>query len=156
MIVADPLLLVLIVIATIALIIGNLYFIAHFAHHADNALGSSTACKFIIMLAYMLAESQVLLLALDVVNAREMANVDMYYFWQIVYMASLFMSTVVIPFAYFFYETDEDFDFKTRFCTAFRNWVFLFAVLSIIHFPMFSSLRHANINLMEYKYDLLT
>jgi len=36
-------------------------------------------------------------------------------------MTSLTFITVILPFTYFFYETDEDYDFKTRFCTAFRN-----------------------------------
>ena len=56
----------------------------------------------------MCAECQVLMLGLDVVNFRENTNIDMFVFWQIVYMSSLFLCTVVLPFAYFFYETDED------------------------------------------------
>jgi len=56
----------------------------------------------------MCAECQVLMLALDVVNYRENTNIDMFVFWQIVYMSSLFLCTIVLPFAYFFYETDED------------------------------------------------
>ena len=49
MLLEDPLLLTLVIFVTIILIIGNLYFIAHFSHHADNAIGSSTACKFIVV-----------------------------------------------------------------------------------------------------------
>ena len=58
----------------------------------------------------MIAEAQVLMLPLDVIDARENTNVDMLVFWQIIYMSSLFMNTLVIPFAYFFFNTDEDVD----------------------------------------------
>lgn len=100
----------------------------------------------------MIAEAQILMLPLDLINFREGTNVDMFVFWQVIYMSSTFMCTVLLPFAYFFYETDEDKDYKTRFCTAFRNWVVLFIVFSLIHFPMFSSLRHALIPLESESY----
>lgn len=58
-----------------------------------------------------MAECQILGVALDIVNTRQGTNVDMYQFWQIVYMTSLFMCVCVIPFCYFFYETDEDMDY---------------------------------------------
>ena len=62
------------------------------------------------MIAFMLAEAQILMLPLDVVDARESTNIDMMVFWQIIYMSSLFMTTLVLPFAYFFFNTDEDID----------------------------------------------
>lgn len=55
------------------------------------------------------------MIPLDVINTREGSNIDMYQFWQIIYMSSLFMSIVVMPFAYFFYETDEDLDYVSDF-----------------------------------------
>ena len=51
------------------------------------------------------------MIPLDVLNTREGSNINMYEFWSIIYMSSLFMSVVVMPFAYFFYETDEDLDY---------------------------------------------
>ena len=45
----DPFLLILTLVVTILLIIGNIYFIAHYSHHADNGVGSSTALKFVIV-----------------------------------------------------------------------------------------------------------
>ena len=45
----DPYLLSTTLVMTILLIIGNLYVIAYFSHHADNGFGSSAACKFIIV-----------------------------------------------------------------------------------------------------------
>ena len=47
----DPFLLALTIIITILLILGNLYFLAHYSHHADSGFGSSTAAKFVIVSA---------------------------------------------------------------------------------------------------------
>lgn len=45
----DPFLLTAILILVIVLIIGNLYFLAYYSHHADNGFGSSTAVKFLLV-----------------------------------------------------------------------------------------------------------
>ena len=39
------------------LIIANLYFIAHYSHHADSAFGSSSLTKFFVMLGFVLVEA---------------------------------------------------------------------------------------------------
>jgi hypothetical protein len=134
--------------------LGNLYFIAHYSHHADGAFGSSSAVKFLLMLSFCIVEGQILMLPLDVLNFREGTNVDMFVFWQVIYMSSLFMTTILLPFTYFFYETNEDSDYKTRFCTAFGNVIILLVVFSIINFPMFTSLRHSYIPVDSIAYDL--
>jgi hypothetical protein len=52
---------------------------------------------------------------------------------------------VFLPFMYFFYETDEDKDYKTRFCTAMKYWMIFFVCFSLIHFPMFQGMRYSYI-----------
>ena len=41
----DPFLLTLTLVLTIILVFVNIYFIAHYSHHADSFFGSSTAAK---------------------------------------------------------------------------------------------------------------
>lgn len=93
------------------------------------------------------------MLPLDVIDARENTNIDMMVFWQIIYMSSLFMNTLVIPFAYFFFNTDEDVDHKTRFCTAFRNEVIYLCLFGIVHFSMFVTMRHSYIPCRANSYN---
>ena len=150
----DPFLLTLTLVLTVVLILVNMYFVAHYSHHADNGIGNSSATKFVVILAFMMAESQIMMLALDVVNTRNETNLDMFVFWQTVYMSSLFWNTIVIPFAYFFYETDEDKDYKTRFCTAFRNEVILLVIFCCIHFPLFVTLRYSDIPVESSSYRI--
>lgn len=45
----DPFLLTVTLIMTIVLILGNLYFLAHYSHHADSGFGSSTFVKTVIV-----------------------------------------------------------------------------------------------------------
>jgi hypothetical protein len=49
-----------------------------------------------------------LLLPMDVANYRSGSNVDMKIFWYIIYMTSAFFICVILPFALFYYESDED------------------------------------------------
>jgi len=45
----DPFLLTITLVMTLVLIFGNIYFIAHYSHHADSFFGSSTAAKAILV-----------------------------------------------------------------------------------------------------------
>lgn len=47
--VPDPFMLAAVLVIGIMLVFGNIYFIAHYAHHADSFFGSSTACKAILV-----------------------------------------------------------------------------------------------------------
>lgn len=45
----DPFLLTVTLVMTVLMVIGNLYFLANYSHHADSGFGSSAACKFVIV-----------------------------------------------------------------------------------------------------------
>jgi len=45
----DPFLLVITLVLTLCLVFGNIYFVAHYSHHADSFFGSSTACKAVLV-----------------------------------------------------------------------------------------------------------
>ena len=93
----------------------------------------------------MLAQSQVLMLPLDVVNTREDTNVDMRMFWYIIQMTSLFYMTVILPFCLFYAETDEEKDFKWRLSSAFKNLVLTLGTVSVILFPLYTYTSYAEI-----------
>ena len=63
------------------------------------------------MVGYVLAQGQILLLALDVQNTREDTNFKMHMFWYTDFMGSLFYITTILPFGLFFSETDESKDY---------------------------------------------
>ena len=47
----DPFLLVITLVMVLILIFANIYFVAHYSHHADSFFGSSAACKAILVSA---------------------------------------------------------------------------------------------------------
>lgn len=65
------------------------------------------------------------------------------------------MNTVALPFSYFYYETEEDKDFKTRFCLAFRNWIIFLIIFCCIHFPLYTQLRHSFIPVDAKTYNVM-
>ena len=135
----DPFLLALTLVLTILLIFANIYFVAHYSHHADSFFGSSTACKAVLILGYCLAECQILMLPLDVQNTREGTNFQMYMMWYVVVMAALFYVTVALPFGLFYSETDEEKEFVSK---AVANFYFLSLKLFLILFRFWIEMAH--------------
>ena len=105
------------------------------------------------LVAYLNAECQILLLGMDVWNQKEGTTMNLFVIWQIIYMSSLILCTCVLPFAYFFYESDEDKGQKQRFCEAFRNNFILLILFSIIHVPMYASMCHSYIPVENKTYE---
>lgn len=56
-----------------------------------------------------------LILPLDVGNYRADSNVDMKIFWYIIYMTAAFFVCIILPFALFYYESDEDNTFVSEY-----------------------------------------
>jgi hypothetical protein len=55
----------------------------------------------------MLAQSQILIMGLDVQNTREKTNIDMTMFWYVILMSSLFYICTFLPMGLFYAESDE-------------------------------------------------
>ena len=63
----------------------------------------------------MFSQAQILMLALDVQNTRESTDFRLNMMWYIVIIASLSSLTIVLPFALFYSETDEEKEFVSGF-----------------------------------------
>lgn len=61
----DPFLLVVTLIMTILLVVANVYFVAHYAHYADKAFASSTACKVLVVSQYSYCNKTNLFISVD-------------------------------------------------------------------------------------------
>eukprot|EP00347_Sterkiella_histriomuscorum_P021703 403333058 len=60
-------------------------------------------------------------------------------------MTSAFFVVVILPFALFYYESDEDKTFKLRLWTALKYELLLIVIVSIILFGSFAGLRYAQL-----------
>jgi len=103
-------LIVLIVIMTIILLAVNIYLLILYIHPDDKGWGSAVYCKILVILGLTLCQAQALMVPLDVANRSAVVNdaLDMRAFWFFLYIIVLFFITILIPYAIFLYETDEE------------------------------------------------
>jgi len=100
-------LIVVIVIFGILMIFGNIFMIAHFAHPAESRCCDLKAIPFriIVILGFMLAQTMLLMVPLDVSNARNNAGMDMQSFWYAFLIISAIFIIFVLPVCMFWSET---------------------------------------------------
>lgn len=60
-------------------------------------------------------------------------------------MTSLFLALVILPFALFYYEADEEKDFKWRLCSAFKSLILTIFLVSCVLFPTYAYMRYSYI-----------
>jgi LMBR1 domain-containing protein 1 len=106
----------------------------------------------------LLVWSQALLLPLDVANNHFYPNsggIDMKVLWYIVYMSSLVMITVLLPYAMLFYETDEERPMCKRLLTALCYLCIALTVTLIILLVSWVFLKYADIpvTVISLQYD---
>ena len=58
------------------------------------------------------------MLPLDVTNAREGYGFDMHTFWMFIYMLIAIMTTIIIPFGIYLYESDDEKGIISRISTS--------------------------------------
>jgi len=103
---------VFLIICTILIGLGlfgvSFYLLAIYCHPDDNGIGTHILLKILVIFGLALSWAQVLMVPLDVANARSGGGLDMQTFWFVIYASIALMITILLPFAIFLYETDED------------------------------------------------
>jgi LMBR1 domain-containing protein 1 len=92
------------------LIAINIYLLAYYVHSDDKGWGTALYCKVLVVLGLTLCQAQALMVPLDVANVSnlDLEGIDMKSFWFFVYIIVLTFVCLLLPFALFFYETDEE------------------------------------------------
>ena len=105
----NGLLIALAIIFVLILLGINVYLLAFYVHSDDKGFGTALYCKVLVVLGLTLCQAQALMVPLDVANASAIDSngIDMKGFWYFVYMLVLIFICLLLPFALFFYETDE-------------------------------------------------
>jgi LMBR1 domain-containing protein 1 len=105
----DVFLIIITIIFSILLLVVSFYILALYCHPDDRGFGSHILLKILVIVGLTLSWAQVLMVPLDVANSRgEGGQLDMMSFWNTIYCIIAFMVTILLPFAIFMYETDED------------------------------------------------
>lgn len=115
----DLFLLAVVVIIAVALLICNVYILVYFQHDDDK--NTAYFPKTLVIFGLFLAEATVLLLPLDVANNSTAigceegwnpvcGNINMGLLWLLVFLSIVIFLVVLLPFAIFYYEADDDED----------------------------------------------
>lgn len=101
---------------SIILLAVNIYLLILYIHTDDKGWGTAIYCKILVILGLTLCQAQALMVPLDVANKSAIipGAIDMRTFWFFLYIIVLVFVTVLIPYAIFLYETDEEEPMCTR------------------------------------------
>ena len=112
----NGLLIALAIIFVIILLAINLYILALYVHTDDKGFGTAVYCKILVVVGLTMCQAQALMVPLDVANvsALDSNGIDMKSFLYFIYLLVLSFICLLMPFALFFYETDEEEGFCKR------------------------------------------
>lgn len=116
-----PLLIILILVFIVILAGVNIYLLALYCHPDDKGWGNVVYCKILVVVGLTLCQAQALMVPLDVANDSALllsGGISMIAFWTFLYILVLLMVSIFIPYALFFYQTDQDDSMKKRLLTA--------------------------------------
>jgi LMBR1 domain-containing protein 1 len=134
----DVFMIVMTCVLAVLLLIVNIYLLAYYCHPDDRGFGSSLICKVVVVMGMTLSWAQVLMLPLDVSNARSFGGgIRMDLFWEIVYLATAVMVLIIIPALTFWYESDPDWTCwektKYSFCYLFATIIVVIIILVVTY-----------------------
>lgn len=129
----NGLLIALAIIFVLILLAINIYLLALYVHVDDKGWGTAVYCKILVIVGLTLCQAQALMVPLDVANnsAQDSSGIDMKGFWLFIYGTVIVFICLLLPFALFFYETDEDDGYCKRLLKA-AIYTFLANIISIL------------------------
>ena len=107
-------LIIVTVLFAIITVLVNIYLLALYCHSDDKGWGASGFAQGVVVFGLTLSWAIVLMLPLDVGNARGDGEIDMMNFWIAIMMIIAIVIAILIPCAIYFYESDEDDSIKRR------------------------------------------
>jgi hypothetical protein len=140
----DVFLIIVVLVMMVLLTIINIYILAHYSHPLESKFGESLFAKILIVAALLIVEAEILLLPLDVSNVQEGGSLDMKGFWYTMTMISAVFIFLILPVAYFYYETEGD-ALRSRIWHATKMQFFFLVIFSIIIFVSYALLSKTNV-----------
>ncbi|GAM23900.1 hypothetical protein SAMD00019534_070750 [Acytostelium subglobosum LB1] len=113
--------------------LASLYLIVYFQHPDDKNVAYFP--KVVVILGFALAAVSVLMLPLDVANLTTNGGFPMETMWIVVYIVIAVFAIVIVPFAMFFYESEEADGSGNQFTGAIKGTfaiLFLFVAIVVI------------------------
>ncbi len=134
----DAWLIVLIIIFSVMIVITNTYLMIIYVHPDDKGVGNALIYKIIVVLGFSLAFGLVMMIPLDISNARNNGGLDMTNFWLAMYFLVFLFVVFILPFSIVLYESDPDTKFIKRIC-----WALIYELIIIVVWFMFIFISYA-------------
>ncbi|CAD8143814.1 unnamed protein product [Paramecium octaurelia] len=139
-------LIIVTIVMALLLLFVNFYLLVLYCHPDDSGWGSSLVCKVFVIIGMTLTWAQVLMLPLDAANSRGLGEgLDMDFFWKFIYMLILIFGTLFIPFAQYYYESDDEKSVGQRCCAALYQQLCFVVIVALLLFISYAFLRFADI-----------
>lgn len=145
---------ILILIFGVLVLVVNTYLMIVYIHPDDKGVGSALAYKVLVVAGMSVSFGLVLMLPLDVSNARHGGGLNMKDFWLAMYVAVFVLVVFLLPFGIFLYESDPDRSISARVCGAFLYELVVVAVSLAFLFISYSFCDTAYIPIVTIKKDL--
>jgi len=101
----NVILVIISIVMFVAIAVASLYVLVYFQHEADR--NTAIFPKILVVTGLTLASVSIMMLPLDVSNARTNGGFPMTELWYTVYIIMAIMIVLLIPFAIFYYEAED-------------------------------------------------
>ncbi|KAJ1623188.1 hypothetical protein T492DRAFT_883953 [Pavlovales sp. CCMP2436] len=137
------------VVMLVLTLVGALYILVYFQHEEDR--NTAWAPKVVVLIGLSMSAWIVLCLPLDIANTKVAGGLRIDLAWQILYTTIAIWCIAVIPFAIFYYESEDPEGKKSAFFVALK-WTLLSTVVAVIvTFMMWGFLGTAEIPVAMYQ-----
>ncbi|GMH91355.1 hypothetical protein TrST_g2166 [Triparma strigata] len=148
------------VVGFLILLVINVYLIVAYQHPDDK--NEAYFPKFLILIGFTLAQGSVLLLPLDVANnaaytgcaysSSSCGGLNMSLVWEIIYLTILTYVILLIPFAIFYYESDDGLGNakNSMFCSALKYEIVVLVCSVLTLVLMYTYLGYTEIPVSTY------
>lgn len=137
----------IIVVMCVVLLAINIYLMVLYIHPDDKGWLSSIYCKILVVIGLTVCQAQALMVPLDVANRSAILpeTINMAVFWFFLYIIVLALICVLMPYAIFFYETDEDESICSRILKALCFTLAAIAASAMILFISWAFFKYVDI-----------
>jgi LMBR1 domain-containing protein 1 len=150
----DSWLIILIIIFSVVMVLVNSYLMIIYIHPDDKGVGNSVYYKILVVLGMSVCFGLILMMPLDVSNARHNGGLNMKDFWLAMYVIVFIMIVFLLPFGIFLYESDPDRNIAARICGALLYECIVVIVSLALLFISFAFCNTAHIPITTINKDI--
>lgn len=132
-------------VGTVTVIISSIFLFYTYSHPDDNKDIIGWVGRVVVMLSFSVIFGLVLLLPLDIANARSNGGLNMEFFYMFLLIILFLLLVFFVPFVMFLYETDEELPIMNRMLKSLCYVSFLIIIVIILSLLAFGLMSKAEL-----------